>query len=99
MALSFPFSQHIIAPFSTYYFLIRLSVILCRQLGEGKQSTVIKCSYCVLAPLYRSLEQGEGGEFLSLFDMTHKTLCNPVLKVKTKGGRIAVCLFTSTKLS
>ena len=103
MALSFPFSQHIIAPFSTYYFLIWLSVIPCSWQGEWKQSAMIKCIYCLSAPLDHSLdsrEQGEGGGFLSLFDMTHKTLCNPPLKVhlsRPKLEKIAVCLFTSTK--
>lgn len=103
MTFSFPLSQHGIAPFSTYYFLVWLSVISCSRQGEWKQSATIKCSYCLSAPLDHSLDsrdQGEGGGFLSLFDVTHKTLCNPLLKVhlsRPKVEKIAVCLFTSTK--
>lgn len=105
MALSFPFSQHTIAPFSTYCFLVWLSVIPCSRQGEWKQSAMIKCSYCLSAPLDRSPDskkRGEGGGFLSLFDMTHKTLYNLPLKVhssRPKVEKIAVCLFTSTQLS
>lgn len=103
MALSFPFSRNIIAPFSTYYFFVWLPVIPCSWQGEWKQSAMIKHSYCLSVPLDHSLdsrEWGEGGGFLSLFDMTHETLCNPPLKVhssRPKVEKIAVCFFASTK--
>jgi len=55
MDLSFPFYQHIIAPFSTYCFLLWLSVIPCSCQGEWKQSAMLKCSYCLSVSLDHSL--------------------------------------------